>query len=116
MSSKTVTRAELYEQVWTTPMSRLAMDYGVSDVALAKTCKRMNIPRPGRGYWARLAAGAKPKRPPLPPRQRGQDEAVTLRFVENLIVPPPRPKPPEVKVPRDLRRAHEAIQQLASVL
>jgi len=116
MSSKTVTRAELYEQVWTTPMSRLAMEYGVSDVALAKTCKRMNIPRPGRGYWARLAAGAKPKRPPLPSRQQGQDETVTLRHIENLVVPPPRPKPPEVQIPQHLRRAHEAIQRLASVL
>ncbi len=97
-------------------MSRLAREYGVSDVALAKTCKRLNIPRPGRGYWARLASGAKPKRPPLPPGQPGQDEGVSLRHVENPVVPVARPKPPDVAVPRHLRRAHDAIQQLAAVL
>ena len=31
----TVTREVLYEQVWTTPMMRLAKDYGVSGNALA---------------------------------------------------------------------------------
>jgi len=37
--SKKISRAELYEQVWTVPMTRLAKDYGLSDVGLAKICK-----------------------------------------------------------------------------
>lgn len=60
-----ITRAELYELVWRTPMSRLAGEFGISDVALAKTCDRLAVPRPGRGYWAQIAAGMKVKRPPL---------------------------------------------------
>lgn len=35
----TLTREGLYEQVWKTPMSRLAADYGISDVALAKIAR-----------------------------------------------------------------------------
>lgn len=54
-AAKTVelTREELYEQVWTVPMQRLAERYGISDVALAKTCRKLVIPVPPRGYWRR---------------------------------------------------------------
>jgi hypothetical protein len=33
-----VTREELYDLVWSTRMSRLAPEFGISDVALAKVC------------------------------------------------------------------------------
>ena len=52
--------------VWTTPMSKLAARFGVSDVALAKTCAKFDVPRPALGYWQQLAAGMKPRRPRLP--------------------------------------------------
>ncbi len=59
-------REELYEKVWTQPIQKLAKEYGVSDVALARACKRRGVPVPGRGYWAKKAAGkALPKQPPL---------------------------------------------------
>lgn len=69
MNEKTnkVRRSELYEQVWTVPILNLAKRYGVSNVGLAKICKRNNIPRPARGYWARKEAGYKDVKPPLPP-------------------------------------------------
>lgn len=60
-------RDELYEKVWTTPMQRLAKELGLSDVGLAKLCKRHGIPTPGRGYWTRVATGKNPARTPLPP-------------------------------------------------
>lgn len=58
---------ELYELVWSTPMSKLARRLGVSDVGLAKACKRADIPGPGLGYWAKLQHGKKVMRTPLPP-------------------------------------------------
>jgi hypothetical protein len=63
----TLSRSKLYELVWTKPVTELAKDFGISDVALAKRCRAINIPLPPRGYWARIAAGQKPKRPALPP-------------------------------------------------
>src|SRR5205807_9519699 len=61
-------RQTLYEEVWSSPTRDVARKYGVSDVALGKTCKRLLIPLPGRGYWNKLNAGKRvPKRPPLPP-------------------------------------------------
>lgn len=61
-------REVLYEQVWSTPMRCLAKEYGISDVGLAKVCRKLYIPLPGRGYWARKIAGkAVAKRPILQP-------------------------------------------------
>ena len=48
-----LTRAELYEKVWATPMRSLAKEFGLSDVGLAKVCRKHNIPVPPVGYWRR---------------------------------------------------------------
>lgn len=63
----TLTREELYEQVWSTPMRRLAKQYNLSDAGLAKFCRRYNIPRPPSGYWAQKEVGKAPPQTPLPP-------------------------------------------------
>jgi hypothetical protein len=67
-----LTRKEMYKQVWSEPMTKLAERYGLSDVGLAKICKKNKIPRPTRGYWARKQAGNAPKRIPLPPGDSDQ--------------------------------------------
>ena len=43
----------------------MARELGVSDVAIAKLCARRQVPKPPRGYWARVQSGQTPKRPPL---------------------------------------------------
>lgn len=60
-------REKLYEEVWSKSVVKVAAQYGVSDVAIHKICKTMNIPVPPRGYWSRLRAGEKMKKTPLPP-------------------------------------------------
>ena len=59
----TLPRSALYELVWTKPVTELAKEFGISDVALAKRCRSIKIPLPPRGYWARVAAGQKPTAP-----------------------------------------------------
>ncbi|MCI0724764.1 MAG: hypothetical protein L0338_38245 [Acidobacteria bacterium] len=71
-------RGELYEKVWTAPMQRLAKDFGLSDVGLAKLCRRHQIPVPGRGYWRRLETGNDPGRIPLPPIANPQFEVIDI--------------------------------------
>lgn len=73
-----VERSKLYEQVWSIPSSQLAALYGISDVGLAKVCKRYNIPRPPRGYWASLAAGQRIRKPRLP-SSMSEDDVVYLK-------------------------------------
>lgn len=62
----TYNRQKLYEEVWAKPVVQVAIQYGVSDVAIHKICKSLQIPVPPRGYWAKLRAGEKMPRPPLP--------------------------------------------------
>jgi ankyrin repeat protein len=64
-------RTTLYEQVWARPVQAVAATYGISGVALAKTCRALRVPVPPRGYWARLQHGYKDSRPPLPPLEVG---------------------------------------------
>jgi hypothetical protein len=85
MSSPQPTREELYEKVWRTPMAKLAEEFGVSDVALAKRCRNQDIPVPPRGYWAKLAAGKTPSKaplPPAPPEFKADDTPPTASTVE----------------------------------
>ena len=60
-------RENLYKEVWMLPVTEVAKKYKVSDVAIHKVCKSLNIPTPPPGYWAKIRAG-KPvtKQPPLP--------------------------------------------------
>lgn len=62
----TVTRESLYEQAWSTPMTKIGARYGVSSSYLARIFTSLNIPRPPVGYWAQVAAGKGKVRPPLP--------------------------------------------------
>lgn len=62
-------RQRLYDEVWEEPTQKVAQRYGVSDVAIAKACALLGIPKPPRGYWAKKAAGRRlPARPPLTAR------------------------------------------------
>lgn len=59
-------REELYRKVWEQPLLRVAKEYGVSSVALGKTCRKLSVPVPGRGHLAKLAHGHEGvKKPPL---------------------------------------------------
>jgi hypothetical protein len=49
-------REQLYEDVWSFPMSSLAKKYGVSDRALAKACRKLHVPVPSMGHWNKIAA------------------------------------------------------------
>lgn len=67
-----ITRSELYDHVWRQPISELAPTWGLSGRGLAKACRRVQVPVPPRGYWARVAAGQKVRRPRLPVLPEGQ--------------------------------------------
>jgi hypothetical protein len=78
-------REKLYEEVWTESVVQVAKRYGVSDVAIHKVCKSLNIPVPPPGYWARVRAGQKLKKTPLPP-SNGISEKIGARTYEGKKV------------------------------
>lgn len=71
-------RRNLYERVWSEPVSTLAEKWGVSDRGLAKTCSRLKIPTPPRGYWAKMKAGKRVRRANLPTLKPGQAEEIVV--------------------------------------
>lgn len=52
-----LTRKELYDLVWSEPMTTICKRFGLSDNGLRKRCKSMNIPTPPLGYWTKLKYG-----------------------------------------------------------
>jgi hypothetical protein len=89
-------RETLYKLVWSEPMLKVAARYDVSSSYLARICTRMNVPRPERGYWAKLAVGRAPKQPPLPEPEPG-DELAWAREGEEAPVKRLTPRPPTRK-------------------
>ena len=77
-SVDSITREGLYEEVWTDPVTIVAARYGLSDVGLAKICRKLLIPLPSRGYWAMLRAGRVMKKAPLPKMKGVQDFAISM--------------------------------------
>jgi hypothetical protein len=104
-----ISREDLYELVWSKPMLELARDFKISDVGLARRCRRLGIPVPGRGYWARLDAGQKPHRPKLPAREAepGDESALTvgrLSAPDNVLTV-------EEDAPSDIQALQEAYER-----
>jgi hypothetical protein len=99
-----VSREELYGLVWSMPMIKVAEKFKVSGSYMARACSILRVPRPERGYWAKLAVGKAPERPPLPETQPG--DQLSWSQGEELQLPP-RPRletPPSLSRPRLQRR------------
>ncbi|HZP88572.1 MAG TPA: hypothetical protein VFB54_17305 [Burkholderiales bacterium] len=132
-----ISRQALYALVWSQPIKTAAGQFKVSDVALAKACRKANIPVPPRGYWARLAAGQKPSKVPLPKRALAQPDEVRIggsRFdyraptEEEILASDPKPpvfeesmeevraqverRVRKVTAPRDLRQGHRLVAEI----
>lgn len=92
-----IRRQELYERVWQEPLTKLAKQFDISDVGLAKACRKHAIPTPPVGYWAKVAHGKTVKRPALP---KSEDVEVVLEAASfRADKPPHKAHLPPVAVP-----------------
>ncbi len=126
-----LSREALYIKVWETPTVKLAKEFGISDVAISKMCKKLEIPKPPPGYWRKLETGEKKKIPPLSkPDEKTQSgvwiypksEEHTLEFQEKYKKQTLLAKEkiaeklnaetlPEIKVASSLYKPHPLIVQ-----
>lgn len=118
-----VCRAQLHRELWAEPALVVAKRYGISDVGLAKVCRRYGIPKPGLGYWAQHQVGKAPPPPPLPPAESAALETVFFQSGDqatpNNDVPEyEREKEPEwlIRVPPDLRLSHPMVKAAAAAI
>ena len=66
-----ITREDLHKLVWSEPMTKVAEHFDVSGSYMARVCSILRVPRPERGYWAKLAFGKAPAPQPLPAAKPG---------------------------------------------
>lgn len=110
-----ITREELYALVWSQPMTKVAEQFGVSGSYMARVCSLLQVPRPERGYWAKLAVGKAPPPQPLPEAQPGDElfwsKDGDLRSVPALKPAVPR-KPRVRRVARRVTGTHGLIRDV----
>jgi hypothetical protein len=73
-----LTREELYRKIWEKPTTKVAAEFGISDVGLGNICRKMDVPKPPLGYWRRIETGAKVEQTPLP---KATDETTEFVFL-----------------------------------
>ena len=61
-----ISRQELYEKVWSFPLTQLCKEYNLSDNGLRKICLKNDIPLPIVGYWSKVKFGKKVIKTKLP--------------------------------------------------
>src|SRR5262245_33643812 len=67
----TLTREQLYDEMWAEPVAKVAERYGKSTDEIARICRRLDVPVPKRAHWRLVSLGRRPERAPLPPPRRG---------------------------------------------
>lgn len=65
MDNRKMTRKELYDLVWSNPMTTLHNQLEIKPAYLKKTCLDYVIPIPNNGYWSKLRHGKKMEIPAL---------------------------------------------------
>ena len=61
-----INREQLYQEVWSTPLTKLAPVYNLSTYEMKKLCDSFLIPLPKVGHWSKVAFGKTVEIPPLP--------------------------------------------------
>jgi hypothetical protein len=113
---KRITREELYERIWTTPIVKLAKELGFSYVEIVKICTAWDVPRPTVGYWYRLQHGEVSEREPLPLPPPGATTEIALgnrAEVDPQGSAAPPPVSQDTRVQKD--EPHSEIRPLGKV-
>jgi len=119
-----IERDQLYKEIWSEPISKLGPKYHISDVGLLNICRKLEVPVPGRGYWAKKIK----KRLPLLPMKGGnsyfihkireESEHAEVEYDEESKALIAFEKAPENKiiVPRRLSSPHPLVANTQAVI
>ena len=105
----TLSRRQIYDLVWSQPMTTIAAELGLSGNGLAKICDRLLVPYPTRGYWAKVYAGKDEPQDPLPAAPEGSELEATIAPARS------RSRRPRLRLSREERRANILAQGEALV-
>jgi hypothetical protein len=83
-----ITRQELYELAWKTPLTKISEELQVSYHMLRNTCKEKDIPLPSSGYWTLVHLGRKVTSPVLPQFDGSEEiDLVRLKTIKKVRIP-----------------------------
>jgi hypothetical protein len=127
-----LTRRELHNLVWSTPVRTLAASFGISDVWLAKMCRKNGIPTPRPGYWAKKRAGKRVQKRGLPKSVEPDEVVVTWEPAAAANKPGQVPTPnydadvvaalenatslAPIAIPEDLAKPHRLVSRTRRIL
>lgn len=81
MDKVKLTRQELYNLVWSKPMTKLALEYNISYIDLREIYKKNDIPIPLLGHWQKIQFNKNVKVIPFPKDFKGEN-SITLNSGE----------------------------------
>ena len=104
-----ISREDLYRRVWETPLTKLAKEFDISAVGLAKACRKHDIPTPPVGHWVKVAHGKPFTKPALP---KSDPSEVVLNPTDHRV-DPLRPKDAEPAIATPAVTLRRDIAELA---
>lgn len=114
MTRKEISRQELYELVWSKPLTKLSREFGVSDSFLGRICRELKVPLPGMGYWRKVECGTAEKRPPLPEPDPGTEIYFRVSSTERFKLKDEGA--PMIPIPEKLGEPHPLITKTMQLL
>lgn len=102
-----ISRKELYHLVWWAPLEQVAEKLGITIYTLTKTCKDLDVPRPGFGYWQHVKQGHLVTPTPLPDPER--EECRVFWHADEHGTDPRLQKLPS-KIHEEIRRGRPAFR------
>ena len=124
-TTTTFERETIYREVWADPVRTVAKRYNISDVGFRKICRKLGVPLPPLGYWAKVAAGKNPRVVPLPTKHSGPTQYDRRILVderasessqrrEQLLASTAPKSWPTVTVKDSATDVHEAVRRCAN--
>lgn len=87
MKNTTVTRQEIYNMVWSEPLSSITKRYTITYPELRKVLTELDIPIPENGHWSKLKFGKQVEIKPLPEDYTGKNEVeLTEREISDTFI------------------------------
>lgn len=110
-SAEDLSREELHELVWQTPLRQLGPQLGTDGPGLTALCRRLRVPTPPLGYWQKKAVGRAPPVAPLPASAEAPAKtsntrtAASLRLRGQRAAPAPEAQPEPEPTPESVPAA-----------
>ncbi len=105
--TRQMTRRELYDLLWRSPLPEVADELGLSSITLEALCTAHRVPRPASTYWKNKAAGKPVKEVRFVSTANPADELIVISQTRPAPQATPTARKPEVSPPPPRSEKHK---------